>query len=68
MTFDLKPTTNASWYTPGDSSVTYMESRNIAVKFEGSKYNNSAILLTAHYDTSSLALGKYNPVMTCTMK
>ncbi|PVF98565.1 Zn-dependent exopeptidase [Serendipita vermifera] len=57
ITLDLEPTTNASWYTPQDSSVTYMESRNIAIKFEGSKYNDSAVLLTAHYDTSSLAPG-----------
>jgi Zn-dependent M28 family amino/carboxypeptidase len=37
--------------------VTYMESRNILVKFEGSTWNESAILFTAHYDTSSLAPG-----------
>ncbi|CAG8604049.1 3297_t:CDS:2 [Acaulospora colombiana] len=57
ITLDLKPTTNASWYMPQDSSVTYVESRNLAIKFEGSKYNDSAILLTAHYDTSALAPG-----------
>jgi Zn-dependent M28 family amino/carboxypeptidase len=38
-------------------TVTYMESRNILVKFEGSAWNKSAVLFTAHYDTSSLAPG-----------
>ncbi|KAG8763923.1 hypothetical protein FRC15_007826, partial [Serendipita sp. 397] len=34
-----------------------MESRNIVVRFDGSKWNESAILFNAHYDTSSLAPG-----------
>jgi Zn-dependent M28 family amino/carboxypeptidase len=37
-----------------------MESRNIAIKFEGSKWNDSAVLFTAHYDTSSLAPGEHH--------
>ncbi|KIM32383.1 hypothetical protein M408DRAFT_218052 [Serendipita vermifera MAFF 305830] len=56
ITIDVDKHNNASWYpTPG--TVTYMESRNIAIKFEGSKWNESAVLFTAHYDTSSLAPG-----------
>ncbi|CAG7854086.1 Vacuolar membrane protease {ECO:0000250/UniProtKB:P38244} {ECO:0000305}; AltName: Full=FXNA-related family protease 1 {ECO:0000250/UniProtKB:P38244} [Serendipita indica DSM 11827] len=56
ITLDFDTKTNASWYSE-DQSVTYMESRNIVIKFDGSKWNDSAVLLTAHYDTSSLAPG-----------
>ena len=59
ITLDFDKKTNASWYDE-DQSMTYMESRNIVVKFDGSKWNESAVLLTAHYDTSSLAPGAFD--------
>lgn len=61
MQLDIDLATNGSWYTIRNE-VTYMESRNIIVKFEGSKWNNSAVLFSAHYDTSSLAPGRQNAV------
>jgi len=59
VTLDVDSITNGSWYSRGNT-VTYMESRNIAIKFEGSKWNDSAVLFTAHYDTSSLAPGEHH--------
>ncbi|KAG9053237.1 hypothetical protein FS842_008467 [Serendipita sp. 407] len=56
VTLDADDSTNAWWYE-GASHITYMESRNIVVRFDGSKWNESAILFNAHYDTSSLAPG-----------
>ncbi|KAG8834684.1 hypothetical protein FRC17_007769 [Serendipita sp. 399] len=56
ISLDIDHATNASWYGSG-GYVTYMESRNIVIKFDGSKWNESATLFTAHYDTSSLAPG-----------
>ena len=37
----------------------YLESRNILVKFDGKKDDLPAVLLSAHYDSSAVALGGY---------
>jgi Zn-dependent M28 family amino/carboxypeptidase len=52
---DYSPT-NVTFYRD-PRSVAYFESRNIVIKFEGSRYNDSAILWGAHYDSVSLAPG-----------
>lgn len=37
----------------------YLESRNILVKFDGTRDNIPALLLSAHYDSNAAALGGY---------
>lgn len=56
MHLDVDMVSNATWHH-SENEVTYMESRNIVVKVDGSEWNDSAIMFTAHYDTSSLAPG-----------
>ena len=49
----------------GPGILCYLESRNILVKFDGTKDDLPAVLLSAHYDTNAVALGGYQRLDHC---